>query len=217
MSNFFSRKPPPTAKEVSKGVKKDVKRSQRDIEREISSLEREEKNLIVEIKKSAQRGNDASTKVLAKQLVGLRKQRERMISSKAHIGAVGMRATAMAANAAVCEAVEKSAGAMSQVNAAVNPAQIASQMKEFQKQSEIMNMSEEMMDESLIDMFDGEEDEAEADGVVDKVLAEIGLDLDGKLADAPTAPVQQAEPQVAEPEAPADESVDELFSRLKAL
>ena len=97
MSNFFSRKPPPTAKEVSKGVKKDVKRSQRDIEREISSLEREEKNLIVEIKKSAQRGNDASTKVLAKQLVGLRKQRERMISSKAHIGAVGMRATAMAA------------------------------------------------------------------------------------------------------------------------
>merc|ERR1719164_243963 len=96
---------------------------------------------------------------------------------------------------------QKSAGAMSQVNAAVNPAQIASQMKEFQKQSEIMKMSEEMMDESLIDMFDGEEDEAEADGVVDKVLAEIGLDLDGKLADAPTAPVQQAEPQVAEPEA----------------
>merc|ERR1719231_572255 len=138
-----------------------------------------------------------------------------MISSKAHIGARSMRATAMAANAAVCQAVEKSAGAMSQVNAAVNPAQIASQMKEFQKQSEIMNMSEEMMDESLIDMFDGEEDEAEADGVVEKVLAEIGLDLDGKLADAPTAPVPQQ--QVAEPEveAPAgDESVDELFSRL---
>ena len=46
MSNFFSRKPPPTAKEVSKGVKKDVKRSQRDIEREITALEREEKSLI---------------------------------------------------------------------------------------------------------------------------------------------------------------------------
>ena len=128
MSNFFNRKPPPTAKETAKEVKKDVKRSQRDIEREISSLAREEKKLIVEIKQSATRGNDAATKVLAKQLIQLRAQRDRMISSKAHVGAVGMRASSMAANAAVVGAVEKSAGAMKSVNALVNPAQIAAQV-----------------------------------------------------------------------------------------
>ena len=94
----------------------------------------------------------------------------------------------------------------------------AYQMREFQKQSEIMNMSEETMDEALIDVFDGEGDEeAEADGVVSQVLAEIGLDLDGKLADAPTNAPPQAAPAVGET-APADEEpVDDLMSRLQAL
>ena len=50
-------------------------------------------------------------------------------------------------------------------------------------------------------------------------MAHAHLVAAGKLADAPTAPVaQQQQEQDAEPEAPAgDESVDELFSRLKAL
>ena len=50
-----------------------------------------------------------------------------------------------------------------------------------------------------------------------QVLAEIGLDHEGKLADAPTNAPPQAAPAVGET-APADEEpVDDLMSRLQAL
>ena len=52
---------------------------------------------------------------------------------------------------------------------------------EFEKQSEIMDMKEEMMEDAIDDAMGDEEDEEEGDKIVQQVLDELGLDLGDKL------------------------------------
>ena len=54
-------------------------------------------------------------------------------------------------------------------------------MMEFEKQSEIMDMKEEMMEDAIDDAMGDEEDEEEGDKIVQQVLDELGLDLGDKL------------------------------------
>ena len=58
-------------------------------------------------------------------------------------------------------------------------------MMEFQKQTEQMEMKQEMIGDSIEDAMDEEEDEEETEAIVGQVLADIGLDLNDKMVDAP--------------------------------
>merc|ERR1712039_908250 len=55
-------------------------------------------------------------------------------------------------------------------------------MMEFEKQSEIMDMKEEMMSDTIDDALGDEEDEEESDAIVNQVLDELGLQLTDELA-----------------------------------
>merc|ERR1712110_1240685 len=58
-------------------------------------------------------------------------------------------------------------------------------MQEFEKQSEMMNMKEEMMNDVMDDAMGDEDDEEETEAVVGKVLAELGLENVGELNTIP--------------------------------
>ena len=60
-------------------------------------------------------------------------------------------------------------------------------MMEFDKQSAIMDMKEEMMGDAIDDVIGDEEDDEESDAVVNQVLDELGLGLSDQLSDLPTA------------------------------
>ena len=81
------------------------------MEREIRAIDRTEQKLILDIKKTAKTGNKRSVETLAKQLVQLRKQREKLMVMKSHITAVGFQATAMAGQAAMAGIMGNVAGA----------------------------------------------------------------------------------------------------------
>ena len=84
------------------------------------------------------------------------------------------------------------------------------------RETERMNMTEEMMGDMLSDAFDTDEIEEETDAVVDGVLAEIGLDMTKGMSDAPTAALPQqaaAEPQQADD----DKALAALQAQLNAL
>ncbi|CAG8739522.1 43490_t:CDS:2, partial [Gigaspora margarita] len=59
-------------------------------------------------------------------------------------------------------------------------------MMEFEKESEIMDMKEEMMNDVIDDTMAEEEDEEESDVIVNQVLDEIGISLDQSLVDTPS-------------------------------
>ena len=85
MSNFSNPfKKQPTAKEAAKGVKKEVRSSQRELDRELRDIDRREAQLIADIKKQARDGRETSVRVLARNLVQLRSSRERLLKARGH-------------------------------------------------------------------------------------------------------------------------------------
>ncbi|KAJ4878204.1 Vacuolar protein sorting-associated protein 2-like protein 2 [Raphanus sativus] len=84
--NIFRKKTTP--KDALRTSKREMSVATRGIEREISSLQMEEKRLVAEIKKTAKTGNEAATKILARQLVRLRQQITNLQGSRAQIRGV---------------------------------------------------------------------------------------------------------------------------------
>lgn len=76
---------------------------------------------------------------------------------------------------------------MMSMNRQLNLPQIQKILHEFERQSEIMDMKEEMINEHMDDAMEDEGDEEETDAVVSQVLDELGLQLNDQLSGLPQA------------------------------
>eukprot|EP00586_Coscinodiscus_wailesii_P022507 CAMPEP_0172518588 /NCGR_PEP_ID=MMETSP1066-20121228/290901_1 /TAXON_ID=671091 /ORGANISM="Coscinodiscus wailesii, Strain CCMP2513" /LENGTH=259 /DNA_ID=CAMNT_0013301007 /DNA_START=824 /DNA_END=1602 /DNA_ORIENTATION=+ len=170
--NLFGKKKQPkqSPKEAARAAKREtqreVRRNQRDIDRELRELERTEKQVTADIKKRARNPNinpatDSSLKTLAKHLVQVRQQKSEMIDARAQLGAVGMHAANMATQVAAANAIGNVSSAMAAANDAVDTKEMAKVMAQFQRENEVMNVREEMMD----DAFNNEGIDKEADEI----------------------------------------------------
>lgn len=80
------------------------------------------------------------------------------------------------------EAMRNVTKAMSQMNKRINLPGIQKIMTDFQKESQVMDMKEEIMNDVMDDAMAGEDDEAESDEIVQQVLDEIGVNLDQSVS-----------------------------------
>jgi charged multivesicular body protein 2A len=71
------------------------------------------------------------------------------------------------------------------LNGQVNLPQLQKVMMEFQKQSEMMDMKQEVVGDAIDDAMDNEEDVEESEAVVSQVLDELGVQMSEGLVDAP--------------------------------
>lgn len=72
------------------------------------------------------------------------------------------------------------------MNRGLNLPSIQRIMNDFEKESSVMDMKEEMMSEAVDDVMDEEEDEEEeGDQILKEVLEEIGVDLSQQVSDKP--------------------------------
>merc|ERR1712080_22515 len=76
---------------------------------------------------------------------------------------------------------------MGNMNKMMNPQQVAKNMRDFEIANTKMGMTEEMMNDTLDDMLTESGDEEEEDAIVNPVLDEIGIEVSGKLSEAPSA------------------------------
>ncbi|KAG0467098.1 hypothetical protein HPP92_018106 [Vanilla planifolia] len=192
----------------------------RGIEREISSLQLEEKKLVMEIKQTAKTGNEAATKILARQLIRLRQQITNLQESRAQLRGVATHTQAMHASTSVSAGMKGASKAMAAMNKEMEPAKQAKIMKEFQKQSTQMDMTLEMMSESIDETLDKDEAEEETEELTNQVLDEIGVDIASQLSSAPKGRIAVNGRKVDEaPRAVASdtEEIDELEKRLASL
>lgn len=121
-----------------------MKKVTRDIERDQNQLEREEKKLELEIKKLAKEGNKEGCAILAKQLIQLRKQKNRSLTARSKIQGVAMQNKMMGANVSLSNAIATTSKTMGSMNKVMQPQKIAADMKNFQMASTKMEMTEEM-------------------------------------------------------------------------
>ena len=75
--------------------------------------------------------------------------------------------------------------------------------------------AQEVMDDALADAFDDSDAEEEADEVVNQVLDEIGVDLAGMMAAAPTSKISTATANTDD--AALDREADQLLAQLQAM
>lgn len=190
--------------------------NQRDLDREIRELDRQENQLKMELKQRAKKSNsssDPTLKTLAKQLVQVRGQREKLFGARSQIGAMGMHATTMASQVAAVSAIGTVTDTLKVANEGMNMKETMKIMNQFQMENEKISAKEEMMDDVLADAFDTEEAEEEAENLTNQVLAELGVEMDAKMVglNAPT------EALAAEEQAVMDDALPDLKARLNAL
>lgn len=140
----------------------------------------------MEIKKAANAGNAAGAKMLAKQLIQLRKQKNRTFTAKSQIQNIGFQNKAMSTNLKLTDAMGTASETMADINKISNPAQLAQDLGQFSKESMKMEMTEEMINDTFDDMLS--DDEEESSGIINQVLDEIGIEISGKIRNAPVAP-----------------------------
>lgn len=208
--NIFSKKP--TAKEVLRESKREMANATRGIEREITTLQSEEKKLVAEIKRTAKTGNEAATKILARQLVRLRQQIANLQGSRAQMRGIATHTQAVAAHSSVAVGMKGATKAMSAMNQQMSPAKQAKVMQDFQRQSAQMDMTTEMMSEAIDDALDNDEAEEETDELTNQVLDEIGVDVASQLSAAPKGKIAGKNTEDA-----SSSGFDELEKRLAAL
>ncbi|KAL3274714.1 hypothetical protein HHI36_016090 [Cryptolaemus montrouzieri] len=174
MFDWFSK---PDPKEEQRQVDRQLRKAGRDIERDRRQLEREEKKLELEIKKLAREGNNEGCKLLAKQLVQLRKQKNRTYAANSKIQGIGIQNKMMGANAKLAESMGVAGKTMGEMNRILKPEQIAANINAFSKESMKMNMTDEMINETLDDILTESGDEEESDNIITQVLDEIGIEI----------------------------------------
>ena len=97
------------------------------------------------------------------------------------VQAAGSAAKAMGANVKLADTMATTTKTMGNMNKMMNPQQVAKTMQEFSMANTKMEMTEEMMNDTLDDILADSDDEAEQDAVVSQVLDEIGIEISGKV------------------------------------
>uniref|UniRef100_A0A7S4L6K3 Uncharacterized protein n=2 Tax=Guillardia theta TaxID=55529 RepID=A0A7S4L6K3_GUITH len=183
-----------TPQELMREYKRNVDKSVREIEREKTKLQTQEKKIINDIRKAAKEGQMGPVRVMAKDLVRTRAQITKFYQMKCQMQAVGLRLQTIKSTQAMTEAMKGAAKAMKGMNAKVNPIAMQRILFEFEKQSEIMDSKQEMMDDAIDDAFEADDEEAQVDEVIGQVLSEIGIDLGDQMHHAaPTAAAANAQ------------------------
>jgi len=183
MEWLFGRKKTPD--EMLRQNQRALNKAMRELDRERSKMEQQEKKIIADIKKMAKQGQMDAVKIMAKDLVRTRRYVKKFMLMRANIQAVSLKIQTLKSQSAMANAMKGVTKAMGSMNKQMKLPEIQKIMMEFEKQSEIMDMKGEMMEDAIDDVMGDEEDEDESDAIVNQVLDELGLQLNDKLGDAP--------------------------------
>ncbi|KAL5457149.1 hypothetical protein EMCRGX_G034389 [Ephydatia muelleri] len=159
-----------------------LKEATRELDKDKRALERQEKQLEAEIKKAAKQGNKQLVTAYAKQLIKVRNQKVKSMGLSAQVTATGHQIQTMHTQAKMAGAMGSTAKTMAAVNKQVKVEDVARTMQTFERESAKMDMTGEMMEDTLDSLLTGSDDEAEEDAVVSKVLDEIGIEVNSKLS-----------------------------------
>ncbi len=211
-------------------IRSNIRKLDRDIV-QVRAVEAKTRGLIVAADRRGQRdpGRRAQAareaRGFARELVRVRRAAARLVTSRGQRSSVQMQVNEAFAVRRIEGSVRASVGVMRDVNSLVRLPQLAGTMHELGMELVKAGVIEEMVAENLpLGDADLEDEDAEADGEVDKVLGEI---LKGRMEQAgalPSAPVPQQEPAPVAAASAAEEEdedqeamMDQMRNRLEAL
>ena len=104
---------------------------------------------------------------------------------KTQLQAVSLRIQTVRSNEQMMVSMKGATGLLATMNRSMNLPALQRIAMEFEKENDIMDQRQEMMDDAIDDVT-GLDDEEEMDEVVNQVLDEIGIDLNQAFGETPT-------------------------------
>lgn len=189
-------------------------------------LETKTRNFILQASKRAQRNPSQQkqaaqeTRTFARELIRVRKQSQRLATSRATLQSVGMQVNEAFAVRKIEGSIKNSVGIMKDVNTLVKLPELTGTMRELSQELVKAGIIEEMVGDSMPNNELLEDEDEEVEGEVDKVLSEVlkeKVQVPGtQLPSEPVGPVQ-AQPQEEEEELDSEEMLAQMRGRLEAL
>ena len=149
MDPLFGRRKTP--EELLRQNQRALNRAMRELDRERQKLETQEKKIIADIKKMAKQGQMDAVRIMAKDLVRTRRYVRKFVLMRANIQAVSLKIQTLKSNNSMAQAMKGVTKAMGTMNRQLKLPQIQKIMMEFERQAEIMDMKEEMMNDAIDD------------------------------------------------------------------
>ena len=155
--------------------------------------------------------SQGAAKIMAKDLVRTRRHITKFYQMKTQLQGVSLKLQTLKSNQAMADAMKGATRAMMSMNAQMNMPQLQQIMRQFEMQSEQLEMKQEMMEDAMDSALDEGDEEDEADGLLQAVFDEIGIDMADDMMSAPDGLPTTGEPAAEEP------ATDDLEARLNAL
>ena len=181
---MFGGSSQPSAAEVGKEARKEIREGQRGLERQDRELERAEQKAMAEARACAKRGDQKGAKVAAGEVVRTREARARLVQAGARLGEAGRKTREAETMVVTTTAMAAATKAMAAAN--YDTRNVVATMREFEKQAAAGELKTEMLD----DLFDGEEEE-EADAEVAKIFEELSISATEKMGSVPKHGIEQ--------------------------
>ncbi|KAG0050985.1 Vacuolar protein-sorting-associated protein 24 [Gryganskiella cystojenkinii] len=206
VQRFFGKKTP---EEMVRKWRQEINAQQRALDRQKRGIETEEAKAKKLIKQIAKKGDIKTCRMLAKELVRTRRQKDRIVTSKAQLNSISMQLQHQLATLKIAGTLQKSSEVMSMVNSLVKLPEISMQMQEMTREMMKAGLIDEMVQDTM-EAMDDDEIEEEAEEEVNNVLFQI---TDGLLGEATVA----AGSLPAEEEEEEEPALDDMQRRLEAL
>ncbi|KAK7737022.1 ESCRT-III subunit protein did4 [Cytospora paraplurivora] len=192
----------------------------RELDQVRVKLEKQEKTLVTQIRQSAQKGQMGAAKIQAKDLVRTRRYVEKFYGMRSQLQKISLRLQTHRTNEQMMQAMKGATVALGSMNRSMNLPQLQRIAMEFERENDVMDQRQEMMDDAIDDAMDVGVEE-EGDEVVEQVLEEIGVDLSQSFGEAPaglqTSAVAEGRVAQAIGGGGADPGDDDLQARLDSL
>ena len=131
---LFGKSKPADPKALVDGWTKQIRKEGYGLDRQIRQIQRGEQAAIKSIKESTKKGDSASAKVLAKEVVHSRKAVNKIYTAKANLKSVEMQMKAQAAQVRIAGSLSQSADVMKCMTQLVKVPEIQKTMQEMSKE-----------------------------------------------------------------------------------
>lgn len=188
------------------------------LERQINSIKREEAKVTRSLKEAAKKGDRDVCNILAKEVINSRKSVNKLYTAKANLNSIQVQMRGQLATVRVAGSLQTSAEVMASMQQLIKLPEIQKTMMELSREMMKAGVIEEMLEDTMEPLTEGEDMEEAAQTEVDKIILELTT---GKLGEAPAAladtlPAPAREEQVEVEEA-GEEEMEEMQNRLEAL
>ena len=162
----------------------ELRHSARGIDREDSRARLQERKLQAEILREAQQQHFAACAAKGRELVRLRAHRTRLTTMKGHMTALSQQLSTVGNTQSMQSIMAKTTSLLKGLNQKTDPRAVHRQLLEFERQSSHMQANQEVMEETLDNIFEADNEDETTDATLAAVFAEIGLDSQAVLAAA---------------------------------